>query len=139
MTQLTDEDIQRMLDGENSQGLPNDDGSDYRLAEYKSLYGILNSIQTEPAPSRLKYNVIKKLKIERSRRLWGNRLLITMCFCVGLSFFYFAMKQINIVPLNAIIPYFWNFKWLFIFGIGALILINYFDFILIKKQMGVTV
>ena len=136
MTQLTDEDIQRMLDGENAHGLPNDDGSDSMLAEYKSLYGILNSIQTEPVPSRLKYNVIKKLKIERSRRLWGNRLLTAMYFCVGLSFFYFAM---NIVSLNAIVPYFWNFKWLFVFGLGALILINYFDFILIKKQLGKTI
>lgn len=136
MAQLTDEDIQRMLDDDNSYSLPHEDGTDLRIAEYKSLYGVLNSIQTEPVPSRLKYDVIKKLKKEKSRGLWGNRILITIYFCVCLSFFYFVINQMNLIPLDKIISYFWNFKWLFAFGLGTLILISYFDFILTKKQLG---
>lgn len=136
MAQLTDEDIQRMLDDDSSYSLPHEDGTDLRIAEYKSLYGVLNSIQTEPLPSRLKYKVIKKLKKEKSRRLWGNRILITIYFFVSLSFFYFIINQMNLIPLDRIISYFWNFKWLFAFGLGTLILISYFDFILTKKQLG---
>jgi hypothetical protein len=136
MTTDNDDALQEWLDSAD----PDRELSDFQAADlssYRLLFELLEEEHADGLPADFSARVVRQVRTRSYLKIplrWHG--LIAFLFAGGLIVGFLMLPVITYAPLAVLLATFWAYKWILLFSLGVIFVIQYLDTSLIKRRMS---